>query len=270
MEKMPADISDARMRPIGVFDSGVGGISVLRELVALMPNENYIFFGDSKNAPYGTKTLEEVQRLTCEDASYLVDMGVKALVVACNTATSAAIKILRQRYVDMPVIGIEPALKPAVLSKRNPRVLVMATPMTLREEKFRQLMGQFETQAEILPLPCPGLVEFVEQKELKGKRLEEFLTKLFEEYQRKPVDCVVLGCTHYPFVKGMIQKVLGSQVKVFDGGEGTARETHRRLEECGLLNPSEEKGGVQFFSSLETKEACELAKILLESEDLEF
>lgn len=270
MENMPADISDARMCPIGVFDSGVGGISVLRELVALMPNENYIFFGDSKNAPYGTKTLEEVQRLTCEDASYLVGMGVKALVVACNTATSAAIKILRQRYADMPVIGIEPALKPAVLSKKNPRVLVMATPMTLREEKFRQLMMQFETQAEILPLPCPGLVEFVEQKELKSKRLEEFLTKLFEEYRTQPVDCVVLGCTHYPFVRGMIQKVLGCHVKVYDGGAGTARETRRRLKECGLLNPSGENGKVQFLSSLETEEACELAKELFESKNLDF
>ena len=100
--------------PIGVFDSGVGGISVLRELVAQMPNENYIFFGDSKNAPYGTKTLEEVQKLTCADAEYLLSRGVKALVVACNTATSAAIRILREKYADMPVIGIEPALKPAV------------------------------------------------------------------------------------------------------------------------------------------------------------
>ena len=144
---------------IGVFDSGVGGISVLRELVAQMPNENYIFFGDSKNAPYGTKTLEEVQKLTCADAEYLLSRGVKALVVACNTATSAAIRILREKYADMPVIGIEPALKPAVHAGGHPRVLVMATPMTLREEKFHALMQRFESDAEILRLPCPGLVE---------------------------------------------------------------------------------------------------------------
>lgn len=250
--------------PIGVFDSGVGGISVLRELVALMPNENYIFFGDSKNAPYGTKTLKQVQQLTCADAEYLLSMGVKALVVACNTATSAAIKILRQQYPDMPVIGIEPALKPAVLSKDHPRVLVMATPMTLREEKFHQLMLQFETRAEILPLPCPGLVEFVEQGELESGELEDFLKELFADYQTDPVDCVVLGCTHYPFVKGMIQKVLGEHVLIFDGGAGTARETHRRLAEAGLLNPSGKKGNVTFFSSLESEEACELARRLLE------
>ena len=119
---------------IGVFDSGVGGISVLRELVALMPQENYIYFGDSKNAPYGTKTLEEVQKLTMADAAYLREQGIKALVVACNTATSAAIDLLRETYQDIPVIGIEPALKPAVQMGEHPRVLVMATPMTLREE----------------------------------------------------------------------------------------------------------------------------------------
>lgn len=146
---------DRTQCPIGVFDSGVGGISVLRELVARMPNENYIFFGDSKNAPYGTKTLKEVQELTCADAAYLISQNVKALVVACNTATSAAINILREKYVDMPIIGIEPALKPAVHARENPRVLVMATPMTLREEKFHALMQKFESDADILPLPAP-------------------------------------------------------------------------------------------------------------------
>ena len=141
---------DEMQRPIGVFDSGVGGISVLRELVALMPNENFIFYGDSKNAPYGTKTLEEVRKLTLADAEYLMTQNVKALVVACNTATSAAIHILREKYQkEIPVIGIEPALKPAVSVKENPRVLVMATPMTLREKKFHNLMQKFQDQAEI-------------------------------------------------------------------------------------------------------------------------
>lgn len=256
---------DEKCRPIGVFDSGVGGISVLRELVAQMPNENYIFFGDSKNAPYGTKTLKEVQQLTCQDAEYLLSLGVKALVVACNTATSAAIKILRARYPDMPVIGIEPALKPAVHAKEHPRVLVLATPMTLREEKFQALMQKFEAEAEILPLPCPGLVEFVEQGELDGNRLENFLQELFAPYVKIPVDCVVLGCTHYPFVRGTIQKVLGSHVRVFDGGEGTARETQRRLEECGLRNPSQEKGHIALYNSLASQQMERLEQLLLET-----
>lgn len=256
---------DKTQCPIGVFDSGVGGISVLRELVARMPNENYIFFGDSKNAPYGTKTLGEVQKLTCADAEYLVSQNVKALVVACNTATSAAINILRREYAGMPVIGIEPALKPAVHAREYPRVLVMATPMTLREEKFHALMQKFETEAEILPLPCPGLVEFVERGELDGAELERFLRELFAPYKEKPVDCVVLGCTHYPFVRGMIQKMLGSRVLVFDGGEGTARETQRRLKERGLCNPSGEKGKITLQNSLASEETERLGWFLLES-----
>lgn len=257
-------MENKKQRPIGVFDSGVGGISVLRELVALMPNENYIFYGDSGNAPYGTKTLSEVQRLTCADAEYLLGQGVKALVVACNTATSAAIRILRAQYPDIPVIGIEPALKPAVMAKENPRVLVMATPMTLREEKFRLLMERFEKRATILPLPCPGLVEFVERGELESPGLERFLTELFAQYREQPVDCVVLGCTHYPFVKPMVQKVLGEHVLVFDGGAGTARETKRQLQERGLLNPSAQKGTVVLQNSLASEEMIQLEQALLE------
>lgn len=255
---------DKRECPIGVFDSGLGGISVLKELVALMPQENFIFYGDSKHAPYGTKTLEEVQMLTCADAEYLIAQGVKALVVACNTATSAAIQILREKYEDMPVIGIEPALKPAVLAKKNPRVLVMATPMTLREEKFRQLMERYETHAEILPLPCPGLVEFVERGELDSPELESFLRELFAEYLVHPVDCVVLGCTHYPFVREMIRKVLGAEALVFDGGAGTARETQRRLAEGGLLNMSQERGRVVLQNSTGEKDMEDLGRMLLE------
>lgn len=253
------------MLPIGVFDSGVGGISVLRELVALMPNENYIFYGDSANAPYGTKALEQVVELVSNDAKYLYEQGIKALVVACNTATSAGIQILRERYTDIPVIGIEPALKPAVLSKEHPMVLVMATPMTLREEKFRKLMQRFEQDAEIVPLPCPGLMEFVERGELESEALEEYLRKLFAPYEK--VDAVVLGCTHYPFVRNMIQKVLGEEAMLFDGGAGTARETRRQLEEKGLRNPSEERGKVVFENSAKENSLLEFCGKLLNYEE---
>lgn len=251
--------------PIGVFDSGVGGISVLRELVALMPNENYIFFGDSANAPYGTKSLGQVVELVRNDAKHLYGQGVKALVVACNTATSAGIQMLRDQYTDIPVIGIEPALKPAVLSGEHPTVLVMATPMTLREEKFHRLMQRFETEAEIVPLPCPGLMEFVERGELESEALEQYLQNLFAPYEK--VDAVVLGCTHYPFVRGMIQKVLGEGAVLFDGGAGTARETRRQLEERQLLNPSEEKGKVVFENSAKEESLLRLCEDLLNYEE---
>lgn len=250
-------------QPIGVFDSGVGGISVLRELMTLMPNENYIFYGDSKHAPYGTKTLEEVQQLTLQDAARLYEQGVKALIVACNTATSAAVHLLRAKYTDIPVIGIEPALKPAVLSKQNPKVLVMATPMTLREEKFHHLMQRFQNQAKIFPLPCPGLVEYVERGELDSPELESFLRQLFAPYEKEAIDAVVLGCTHYPLVRGTIQKVLGEKVKLFDGGLGTAKETKRKLEEFQLLCASNRKGNVIFQNSLDEENVLKLSEYLL-------
>lgn len=246
--------------PIGVFDSGVGGISVLRELSALMPNEHFIFFGDSANAPYGTKSLEEVIALTEADARHLYEQGIKALVVACNTATSAGIKRLRACYQEIPVIGIEPALKPAVLSKEHPTVLVMATPMTLREEKFQNLMNRFMEQAEIVPLPCPKLVEFVERGELESLALEQYLKERFAPY--KKIDAVVLGCTHFLFVKDMIQKVLGERVLLFDGGAGTARETQHQLKVRGLLNPSCQRGTVRFENSAEGETLLRLSESL--------
>ena len=251
-------------RPIGVFDSGVGGISVLKELVALMPNEHFIFYGDSANAPYGTKPLEQVVELVCADAAHLYEQGIKALVVACNTATSAGIKILRERYTDMPVIVIEPALKPAVLSKDHPTVLVMATPMTLREEKFHNLMQRFMEQAQIEPLPCPGLMEFVERGELESEALEQYLKELFSPYEK--IDAVVLGCTHYPFVKNMIQKVIGEEVLLFDGGAGTARETKHQLEAWDIVNPSKEPGTVRFENSTGREELLRLSEMLLNYE----
>lgn len=238
--------------PIAVFDSGVGGISVLKELEKIMPGEDYIYYGDSANAPYGTKTLEEVRQLTCEHARRLLfDEGAKGLVVACNTATSAAVKILRSRYPDIPIVGIEPAVKPAVLCKENPRVLVMATPMTIREEKFHRLMDKYKDKGTIIPLPCPGLMNFVERGDLDGDDLRKYLEELLFEYNHNKVDAVVLGCTHYPFVKKMISQTLGDEVLVFDGGAGTAREMKRRLNEKNLLSSGKSKGTVKFENSLE-------------------
>ena len=224
------------VQPIAVFDSGVGGISVLKELVKILPNENYIYFGDSKNAPYGMKSKDEVQKLTMNCAKMLFDKGAKALVVACNTATSAAVRALREKYPDIPIVGIEPAVKPAVSMKEHPKVLVMATPMTIREEKFQNLMGRYADQGEIIPLPCPGLMDFVERGDLHSDNFRKYLEELLYEYKNGNLDAAVLGCTHYPFAKELIQEILGENVMIFDGGEGTAREMKRRLAESVLLN----------------------------------
>ena len=148
-------------RPIGVFDSGMGGISVLKELYKIMPQEQYIYFGDSKNAPYGTRSPEEIRELTIANVEFLLDQGAKGIVVACNTATAVAVRILRGMYPDIPLVGIEPAIKPAALQPGHRTILVMATPMTIKGDKYRNLMMRYEQKADIIGLPCPGLVEFL-------------------------------------------------------------------------------------------------------------
>ena len=251
--------------PIGVFDSGLGGISVLREMAWLMPHENFIYLGDSLNAPYGTKTLEEVRKLTYASFENLLGQGVKAVAIACNTATSAAVRSLRQDYPDIPLIGIEPALKPAVLAKPNSRIAVMATPMTLRQQKFQALKEKYEDQAEILSLPCPGLMEFIERGMLEGEELEAYLKEHLAPSLEKPLDAIVLGCTHYPFVRPVIEKVAGPDVAIYDGGEGCAREMRRRLREKDLENDQEAPGTVVFQNSLDTPEEEALAWRLFRS-----
>ncbi len=250
-------------RPIAVFDSGVGGISVLRELIRLMPGENYIYFGDSKNAPYGVRSADDVCRLTLKNAEHLYQLGIKALVIACNTATSAAIDILRKTYTSIPVIGIEPALKPAVFAKPDSRVLVIATDMTLREQKFHELLTRYRQMAEIITLPAPGIVEFVERGETESAGLLAYLTALFSPYRDKKIDSVVLGCTHFPFAANAIQKILGADTAVFDGGAGTAKETRRRLMGLNLLRDRHSPGHVTFFNSQKTESMYALCEKLL-------
>lgn len=250
-------------RPIGVFDSGIGGISVLRELYAIMPEEDYIYFGDSVHAPYGTKTLAQVRELTVANVKELLRQGAKGIVVACNTATSAAVRILRNMYPELPLVGIEPALKPAALQPGHPKVLVMATPMTIREEKFQRLVEQYEFDADIIGLPCPGLMEFVEAGNTDGEDLRDFLEDLLAPYLRD-IDSIVLGCTHYPFVQRVIQDIAGERVRIFDGGVGTAREMRRRLELAGLRTARAKKGTVLFENSLATEEEIELSRFLFQ------
>ena len=246
-----------KRNPIGVFDSGMGGISVLKEITAYMPHENYIYVGDSANAPYGMRPVEEVRRLTVTHIQNLVENHqVKAVAVACNTATSAAVALLREMYPSLPLVGVEPAVKPAVLADSRPRVLVMATPRTLKEEKFLNLERIYENRAEILPLPCPGLMEYVEKGILDGQELHQFLHSLLDPYKDKGLTSIVLGCTHYPFLKNAISEIAGADVRLFDGGEGTARELLRRVREAGLLRDDyddAERGKIVFYNTSEDK-----------------
>lgn len=251
--------------PIGVFDSGLGGISVLRELKKLMPNEDYLYYGDSANAPYGVRTTEDVRNLTENAVRFLMDRGVKCIVIACNTATSAAAKYLREKYSDFIIVGLEPAIKPAVLQGDRPRVAVMATPVTLREEKFNHLAAQFNADAEIIKVPAPMLVEYVEKGVFSGPEIETYISSVFQELCPKTPDSVVLGCTHFPFVKNAIQKALKTPVTFYDGAEGASRETHRRLETDGLLNDRSHSGCVTFLNSSKAMQSSDLPEILLRS-----
>ena len=245
---------------IGLFDSGVGGISVLRHMLRLMPNERYLYIGDSANAPYGTKTREQVKELSFAMAEKLMKRGIKALVVACNTATSAAINDLRSAYPDLIVVGIEPALKLAADRFPKGNLGVMATPMTLREEKFDLLLHRFDSQCRVSKIPAPGLVELIEQGRGNSAEAEILLRSLLKDYIGN-IDALVLGCTHYPFAAEAISRVLGEQVVLLDGGDGTARETKRRLALAGLLNDG--PGETLIENSSENPKIIELAYRLL-------
>lgn len=219
---------------IAVFDSGVGGLSVLAQLRRVMPGERFVYYGDSVNAPYGTRSVAEVQRLTFAVVSRLLPYGVKALVVACNTITSAAVTALREAFPSLIVVGIEPALKPAAERFPGGTVGVLATPMTLHEEKFRLLLDKYRTCCRVVPIPAPELVELVEAGKGVSAEAEALLTRLLFPYLGQ-LDALVLGCTHYPFAAPAIRRVLGNKVRLMDGSDGTARETQRRLAQAGLL-----------------------------------
>lgn len=220
---------------IAVLDSGVGGISVLRHLLRELPNERFLYFGDSANAPYGSRTTEEVRELTLAAVKKLVEGDpIKAIVIACNTATAAAVKDVRAAYPELIVVGIEPALKVAADHFPGGRVGVMATEVTLREEKFDLLLHRFDEDCTIAKIPAPGLVQLIEQGKVEHPETDALLHRILDPYVGK-LDALVLGCTHFPFVSKAISRILGEEVALLEGGGGTAREARRRLKDAGLL-----------------------------------
>ena len=233
--------------PIGVFDSGVGGVSVLARLACELPHEDFLYFGDSAHAPYGEKPRDWIVRRSRDITEQLLDRGAKAIVIACNTATSAAASTLRSEYAHIPIIGVEPALKPATLAEGVNRVLVMATPITLRLDKYQQLAERWGGGHVVIDAPCPGLASRIEQGDLDAPDVVELVYELVGRY-RGEIDAVVLGCTHYRFVAWAIREVLGD-VRLFDGADGTARQLHRKLSERGLMTLSTGSGVISFMTS---------------------
>lgn len=256
-------------RPIGFFDSGIGGISVLREAVKVLPNEDFVYFGDSKRAPYGVRNVEQVKELTFNAVEFLLKKNIKALVIACNTATSAAIIDLRKRYSKyMPVIGIEPALKPAVEFNRKGKIVIMATPMTLSEKKFNNLMRKYDKNSIIKPLPCPGLVELIEQGIIEGKKIEDYLKMKLDPLKDHGIAAVVLGCTHYPFIRKSISKVLDDDVPIIDGSKGTVEQLKRQLIKYNIvINNRDRVGNIKIFNSMNSQDIIGLSYKLLRAEN---
>lgn len=255
---------------IGVFDSGLGGLSVLSELMKILPNENFLYLGDSKNAPYGEKTRKEVTERCFSIVDFFKNQKckntcVKAVVVACNTATSAAIKEMRERA-DFPIIGIEPALKPACYEKTKQNVIVMATPFTLKEKKFERLMSNYSEKNNIIKLPCPKLVEIIEDGnldnvELVRKTLSDYLNSI--EIEIDEIDSIVLGCTHFIFYRKYIENIISDKTEIIDGNKGTALHLRDVLIEKNIMNKSDKEGSVKIYNTSDDSSLVDLSWELL-------
>ena len=237
---------------IGVFDSGIGGLSILKEIRRILPKENIVYVGDTKNAPYGNKSEEEVKKYVKDIVDDMVNNGVKAVVFACNTATSIAVKDIREEYKDMIIIGIEPAIKVAVDNNKK-KILVLATTNTIKLDKYQKLIEKLNASDKIISVDLPGLSSLIDTGDLDSKEIEDILKEKLLPY-KGVVDSVVLGCTHYPFVKDKIQEII--DVPIYDGSVGTAKELKRRLTEANLLSDNE---GLTIFKS--TGEQLEYEKM---------
>ena len=245
---MAGRIKSENAAPVALFDSGAGGIGVLREVKKLLPSEQLLYFGDAKNAPYGEKSAQTVREIVLYHAARLL-RECKALVLACNTATAVAVADLRRLYPDRSIIGMEPALAPALSVCAHPKILVLATAATLRQEKFALLRQKYEKTATVMALPAPDIVRLVEQGLADSPEMDAYLRTLLAPYKKAPPDAIVLGCTHFPFAKNAIRRVMGRDIPFFDGAEGTARELARRLAARRLLAPPSAVGGITLTAS---------------------
>lgn len=238
--------------PIGVFDSGVGGLSVLRAIRAGMPAESVVYFGDQEHVPYGPRPSEQVREFSEAITRFLLEQGAKIIVVACNTASAAALTYLRQAFPDVPFVGMEPAVKPAAEHTETGVVGVLATPATFQGALYASVVERFANGVELRQDTCPGLVQQIEKGDLDGDETRRILQRALEPMLAENIDTVVLGCTHYPFVIPLIQKIVGENVRVIDPAPAVARQTERLLDAAGLKRPPGEdkkSGAVQLYTS---------------------
>ncbi|MDQ3327795.1 MAG: glutamate racemase [Chloroflexota bacterium] len=254
-------VSDANA-PVGVFDSGLGGLSVLREIQRLLPAEHVLYYGDSGHCPYGGRPPEYILGRSTAVTNFLVERGAKIIVVACNTATSVCIPELRARF-SIPIVAMAPAVKPAAAATRSGKIGVLATPRTVTGESLAALIREHARDTEVYPMPAPGLVELVEAGKLSGPEVEDALRPLLGPLLEKGVDTIVLGCTHYPFLRDAICDLAGPGLAIIDSGEAVARRTRDVLTRQGLLRPGSGQGRLELFTSGTAEHVGQVASRLL-------
>ncbi len=240
---------NARYRPIGVFDSGVGGLSILRAIRAQMPEEPIVYFGDQGHIPYGPRPLLQVRDFSEGITRFLLSRDAKLIVVACNAASAAALTYLRQTFPDVDFVGMEPAIKPAAEHTETGVVGVLATPATFQGALFASVVERFAGGVELLKDACPGLVQQIEAGDLRGPVTRQILEAALHPMLERNIDTVVLGCTHYPFVIRLIEEIVGDKVRVIDPAPAVARQAGRLLEKRGLRHPLGPRGDMQFYTS---------------------
>jgi glutamate racemase len=245
---------------IGVFDSGVGGLSVLRAIRQQLPSQPVIYIGDQFHVPYGQRSLGEVRQFTHEAVRFLLDQGAKLSVIACNTASAAALNYVREKFPNVPIVGMEPAVKPAAEQTRTGVVGVLATYAFFQAEVYGSLVERFAHGVKLLQDPCIGLVGQIEKGDLDGPDTRALLEKVLKPMLAQNIDTVVLGCTHYPFVIPLIQQIVGPNVRVIDPAPAVARHIAHRLEEFGWLAKGQEKAPVTFYT---TGDPPQMQKLLL-------
>lgn len=234
-------------RQIGIFDSGIGGLSVLHQALKSLPKENYLYYADVDNVPYGLKTNKQIKEYVNSAAQFMINKNVKAIVIACNTATSVDIEELRQKY-TIPIIGIEPAVKPAINLNKDKRILLIATPVTVREEKLKKLLEKIDKEKKVDLIALPGLVKFAEKEEFVSKELEDYLNKEFIGLDLNNYSELVLGCTHFNYFKDTFRKIFPNEINILDGNKGIVNRLKSILKENDLLG-NEEKRNIEYYFS---------------------
>ncbi len=235
--------------PIGIFDSGVGGISVLRAIREQMSEESVIYFGDQGHVPYGSRSMEQIQSFSEAVTRFLLAQDAKIIVVACNAASAAALKYLREKFPAVQFVGMEPAVKPAAEQTQTGKVGVLATPATFQGMLYASVVERFANGVELFQDTCPGLVQQIEQGKLHGRETRQILENALLPMLKKNIDTVVLGCTHYPFVIPLIQRIVGENVRVIDPAPAVARQTGRLREASGMMDENDARGSMLFYTS---------------------